>query len=101
MSGVKQLVKKNYSNDELISARILLQEVAEEDYLRECHHVGSRQDKNENPELAALAAGLSPFAFDLVNAEFTYATSGHADYQLDIGNDAVVLKSRRTGDTHL
>lgn len=97
---IKQVVSKDDSIDELISTLILLQEVAEDDYLREYHRVGSCPQRESNPELAALAMNLSPFAYDLVAEEFKYATSGRADYGVQASGDGAVLTSNRTRATH-
>ncbi|KAG2812249.1 hypothetical protein PC116_g28047 [Phytophthora cactorum] len=43
---------------------------------------------------------LSRFAFDLVEAEFNYATSGRADYDFSVESEVVSLESRRTGLAH-
>ncbi|OWZ04884.1 hypothetical protein PHMEG_00023139 [Phytophthora megakarya] len=92
---LKQLVNKNYSIFQQISALILFQEVAEDEYLHEYHRA-----RKMKTQAICLSHELKSLAFDLASAEFTYATSGRADYQLDIGNDGGALKSRRTGDAH-
>ncbi|OWY95994.1 hypothetical protein PHMEG_00033855, partial [Phytophthora megakarya] len=97
---VKQVINKDDFIDDLISTLIFLQEVAEDKYLREYHRVGSCGVSHENPELAALAMNLSPFAFERVEEEFKYATGGRADYVVNIENGVVILESRRTGLKH-
>ncbi|OWZ10010.1 hypothetical protein PHMEG_00017205 [Phytophthora megakarya] len=92
-----QIVNKGDSIDELISTLILLQDVAEDDYLLEYHIVGSCPDIADNPELAALAMALGPFAFDLVVGEFTFVSMGRADYGVEPGSEVTTMTSRQTG----
>ncbi|KAG6948465.1 hypothetical protein JG687_00015459 [Phytophthora cactorum] len=96
----KQISSKANSIDELIFTLMLLQEVAEDEYLREYHKVGSCPHQDENPELVALAMFLSPFTYDLVVEEFKYATGGRVDYAVRIDKIVANLKSRRSGTEH-
>lgn len=84
----------------MISTLILLQEVAEVDYLREYHRVGSRPHRDENPELAGLAMDLSPYAFDLVVSELNYATGGRVVYAVHTVSGVARLESLRTSTNH-
>ncbi|POM67962.1 Hypothetical protein PHPALM_15936 [Phytophthora palmivora] len=97
---IKQVVSKDESIGNLISTHILMQEVAEDENLRAYHRVGSRSKQDKNSELAALTLSLSPFAFDLVSAEFMYATGGRADYAVTTDGGLAILESRRSGDQH-
>ncbi|KAG2771012.1 hypothetical protein PC129_g2257 [Phytophthora cactorum] len=97
---IKQVVRKDDSIDELISTLILLQEVAEDNYICEYHRVGSCPQRHANHELAALAKILSPFAYDLVSHEFEYATGRRADYRMLVASTMTTLESGRTGPNH-
>ncbi|KAG3136555.1 hypothetical protein PI126_g17786 [Phytophthora idaei] len=97
---IKLVISRDNTIDELISTLIFLQEVAEDDFLREYRRVGSCPQRESNQELAALAMNLSPFAFDIMEEEFNYATSGHADYEVQAESEVAVLESRRTGAKH-
>ncbi|OWY97736.1 hypothetical protein PHMEG_00031663 [Phytophthora megakarya] len=91
---IKQIVGRSDSIDELISTLILLQELSEDEYLREYHRVGSCPQQDQHAELRALEMNLSPFAYSIVSGEFKYAISG---VQTTLFKQT---KSGRTGTEH-
>ncbi|KAE8972758.1 hypothetical protein PR001_g26506 [Phytophthora rubi] len=97
---IKQLVNSDYAIDELVSALIMMQEWAEDEYIEEYNKIGSRPPIAEHPELSALAVTVTKYAFDLVTGEFKYATTGDVHYQMTRNGHQVVLLSSRAAISH-
>ncbi|GMF54487.1 unnamed protein product [Phytophthora fragariaefolia] len=82
---IKDVIKSTFSIDELVTTLITLQEYAEDQYIAEYHRVGSRpHGPDEDPELAALAMQISPFAHRLVEEQHCVATSPNTNYNIKL-----------------
>ncbi|KAL4093296.1 hypothetical protein PRIC1_010730 [Phytophthora ramorum] len=99
---IKDLIKVTCSIDELVTTLITLQEYAEDQYIAEYHRVGGRpRGPDEDPELAALATQISPFAYRLVEEQHGLATSPNTDYKVErLSPGMAVVMSSSTGVTY-
>ncbi|KAE9260784.1 hypothetical protein PR003_g34215, partial [Phytophthora rubi] len=79
-----------------------LQEYAEDQYIAEYHRVGSRpHGPDEDPELAALAMQISPFAHRLVEEQHGLATSPNTNYNVELLSPGkAIATNNSTGVTH-
>ncbi|KAL4108671.1 hypothetical protein PRIC1_000381 [Phytophthora ramorum] len=83
----------------------MLQEWAQEIYMKEFKRLGTRQTPDAvdaaDPELLTLAVQMNPHAYRLVRDQYKFATGADAQYEVEIDEPQAKLRNQDHGEHDL
>ncbi|ETK93601.1 hypothetical protein L915_03252, partial [Phytophthora nicotianae] len=97
---IKQVLEKHFTLDDTISTLIMIQGIAEDEYVSQYHEVGSRPvRKGVTEELRSFGRYISEYAFGLLANQYATAVGTTADYEIDLRAPGKAALTRPGTDT--
>ncbi|ETL46993.1 hypothetical protein L916_03221, partial [Phytophthora nicotianae] len=97
---IKQVLEKHFTLDDTISTPIMIQGIAEDEYVSQYHEVGSRPvRKGVTEELRSFGRYISEYAFGLLANQYATAVGSTADYEIDLRAPGKAALTRPGTDT--